>query len=214
MNELIPINDNEGEPTANARDLHEYLEVGKDFSSWIKDRIVKYGFEEGGDFIVRSPELASEKRGGQNKIEYYLSMDMAKELSMLENNPKGKDARKYFIAVEKAMRASGKLTTRDRSKKTRNHFTETLKEHGCDKPYHYINITRSMKSIIGIDKPKDQYNRKELIKTMLAETLAMYRVDEKEAKGYHECKVETDAASTQALNVIGEADEQMRRISA
>lgn len=89
--------------TVNARELHEFLEVGKDFSNWIKDRIQKYEFVENQDFVC-SPVLASDGRGGQNRIDYHVSIDMAKELSMVERNAKGKQARQYFIEVEKAYR--------------------------------------------------------------------------------------------------------------
>lgn len=70
----------------NARDLHAFLQVGRDFSNWIKNRIEQYGFEEGADFVTCSPNLASETHGGQNKADYHLTLDMAKELAMIENN--------------------------------------------------------------------------------------------------------------------------------
>lgn len=88
--------------TVNARELHEFLEVGRDFSNWIKDRIEKYGFEEGIDYV-----LTLAKTGERNNVvkhEYHLTLDMAKELSMVENNDKGRAARKYFIRVEKEAR--------------------------------------------------------------------------------------------------------------
>ena len=72
-------------PTVNARDLHAFLEVGRDFSSWIKDRIEKYEFVENQDFVC-SPVLVSDSRGGQNRIDYHLALDMAKELAMVERN--------------------------------------------------------------------------------------------------------------------------------
>jgi len=101
-----------------ARDLHAVLEVGKDFSTWIKDRIEKYGFTEGEDFIVKldSPDLAIQEdgfspdlvktssQGGRPAIDYHLTLDMAKELAMIENNPKGREVRRYFIRVEKMAR--------------------------------------------------------------------------------------------------------------
>ena len=91
--------------TVNARRLHAWLGVGKDFSNWIKDRIEKYGFQEDGDFILcedlRSPNSASSKSRPQKLKEYHITTDMAKELAMVENNTKGREARQYFIAVEK-----------------------------------------------------------------------------------------------------------------
>lgn len=87
-----------------ARDLHEFLEVGRDFTTWIKVRISTYQFKENEDYQVISiaPQNGgANKRGGHNKIDYHLSIDMAKELSMIENNEKGRLARKYFIECEK-----------------------------------------------------------------------------------------------------------------
>lgn len=107
MNELIKVENREGIATCNARELHEYMEVGKDFSNWIKDRIEKYGFIEGIDF---TPELA-ESNGGRPSKEYYITLDMAKELSMVENNEKGKEARKYFIAIEKKAKELATIPT-------------------------------------------------------------------------------------------------------
>jgi anti-repressor protein len=96
-NELLPVYEtSSGEKIVDARELHRFLEVGRDFSNWIKDRIQKYGFIEGEDF---SPILV--KTSGRPAIEYDLTIEMAKELSMVENNEKGSQARKYFIAIEK-----------------------------------------------------------------------------------------------------------------
>ncbi len=104
MNELLKIKtnniNNESVNTVNARDLHEFLEVGKIFAAWIKERIEKYNFIENQDFVC-FPILESKGRGGHNRIEYYLSLDMAKELAMVENNEKGRQARRYFIECEK-----------------------------------------------------------------------------------------------------------------
>jgi len=99
----------ESVPTCNARDLHSSLQVGRDFSTWIKDRIEQYGFVEGDDYSPvlgsdRSPNLASKRRGGQNRVDYHLTLDMAKELAMIENNEIGRAVRRYFIQCEKALR--------------------------------------------------------------------------------------------------------------
>lgn len=91
--------------TVNARDLHAFLEVGKDFSTWIKDRIGQYEFSEGEDYVRVSPEIGENSSGGRPAKEYHISLDMAKELSMVERNEKGKQARQYFIRMEKKARA-------------------------------------------------------------------------------------------------------------
>ncbi|MGX3067719.1 antA/AntB antirepressor family protein, partial [Ursidibacter arcticus] len=85
----------------NARDLHEMLQVKRDFSTWIKGRIDDYGFQEGLDFSqitgeTRSPNWGSKIWGGQNKIDYHITLDMAKELCMLERSELGRKARRHF----------------------------------------------------------------------------------------------------------------------
>ena len=98
-NELIPISDNNGKRAVNARDLHSFLESKRDFSTWIKDRIKSYDFIEGVDFQSFT-EIVEREIGATKRIECALSISMAKELSMIENNERGRQARKYFIACE------------------------------------------------------------------------------------------------------------------
>ncbi|WP_273789859.1 antA/AntB antirepressor family protein [Bartonella sp. ML70XJBT] len=103
MNTLIPISEQtvgqEIVQTVNARNLHAFLEAKRDFSNWIKDRIIKYNLEEGIDYI-----LTLAKTGERQNVvlkEYYLTLNVAKKLSMLENNKKGREARLYFIECER-----------------------------------------------------------------------------------------------------------------
>lgn len=112
--ELIPLTisaiGNEEQKTVNARDLHAFLEIGKDFSSWIKGNIEKYGFVEGLDFVKVPAKSSSPVLGSQEKIEYFLSLSMAKEIAMLTRNAKGKQARLYFIECEKIAKAKATPT--------------------------------------------------------------------------------------------------------
>lgn len=90
--------------TINARHLHVRLDIGRDFSTWIKTRIEQYGFIEDEDF---SPVLEKTQRGiftGRPKTEYFLSLEMAKELALVENNAHGRAIRRGLIAMEKRMR--------------------------------------------------------------------------------------------------------------
>tara|TARA_B100000700_G_C15063644_1_gene867858 strand:- start:25179 stop:25775 length:597 start_codon:yes stop_codon:yes gene_type:complete len=91
--------------SCNARDLHNFLEVRRDFTNWVKARIEKYGFIEGEDYSIvqnlTSPDLASSKSRQRVLTDYYITLDMAKELAMVENNEVGRKVRKYFIEVEK-----------------------------------------------------------------------------------------------------------------
>jgi len=103
-NELIKIEKKtigEEEVTAvDARELHAFLEVGKVFAAWIQERIEQYGFKENLDYEVFS-KSGKNPTGGRPSKEYYVSIDMAKELAMVERNEKGKQARQYFIECEK-----------------------------------------------------------------------------------------------------------------
>jgi phage anti-repressor protein len=70
------------------RELHGNLEVGRDFSNWIKGRITQYGFVEGRDYVKVALAQTGEK-GGAPRIDYYGTLSMGKELAMVENNAKG-----------------------------------------------------------------------------------------------------------------------------
>lgn len=100
MNDLIKIEKysiNGAEVNSvNAREIHEYLEVKTKFADWIKRAISKYDFAENEDFTI-----LKNGNGANAFIDYVVTLDMAKELAMLENNPKGKETRKYFINFEK-----------------------------------------------------------------------------------------------------------------
>ncbi|EFJ8737512.1 phage antirepressor Ant [Escherichia coli] len=104
--QLIPVFEGtiSNEPTllVNARDLHGFLEVGKDFSNWIRARLNEYGFVENLDYILFSPNLA--KTPGRRRKDYHLTLDTAKELAMVERNEKGRQIRRYFIECEKKRR--------------------------------------------------------------------------------------------------------------
>ncbi|UNE53372.1 antA/AntB antirepressor family protein [Bartonella machadoae] len=105
MNTLIKISEKvieqETVQTVDARDLHAFLESKQDFSTWIKKRIIAYSFLEKQDFIRFHKKMEA---NNAIVIEYHLTLDMAKELSMVERNEKGRQARRYFIECEKKLR--------------------------------------------------------------------------------------------------------------
>ncbi len=88
-----------------ARELHTFLGSKQDFSDWIKNRIKKYGFEDGKDYSIKLWNNTGLR--GKPKKEYALTLNMAKELAMVENNQKGKQARRYFIEAEEALQELG-----------------------------------------------------------------------------------------------------------
>lgn len=98
--ELIKIKNENGINLVSARELHEFLEVKSRFNDWIENRIEKYEFIQNSDYT----KILVECNRGQNKYDYILKLDMAKELSMVENNDKGKQARRYFIECENKLK--------------------------------------------------------------------------------------------------------------
>lgn len=105
MNELIKlhlqtVNSNTVD-TVSARELHSFLESKQDFSTWIKNRIREYDFIENQDFVCFHKKMEA---NNATMIEYYITLDMAKELAMVERTDIGKLARKYFIECEKRLK--------------------------------------------------------------------------------------------------------------
>ena len=107
MNQLIPIKNNEdGDIAVSGRDLHDFLEVGTDYRHWI-DRMLEYGFTQGADFnMVKNDRVRFEgNRQVTRQIDdAIMTLDMAKEIAMLQRSDKGKQAREYFIACEKQLK--------------------------------------------------------------------------------------------------------------
>ncbi len=108
MNELLKINTTDSECiTVSARDLHKALEVSTDFNHWFT-RMCEYGFEAQKDFTT----FLSESTGGRPSQDAQITVDMAKEIAMLQRTEKGKEVRKYFIQVEKEWNSPEKVMAR------------------------------------------------------------------------------------------------------
>lgn len=99
---LLPVLQQEDGSWIDARTLHKELKVGKDFTTWIKGKISKYEFIENEDWKLTFTKTGERKNVKVNN--YSLTLDMAKELSMVENNKIGRISRKYFIAIDKAFK--------------------------------------------------------------------------------------------------------------
>lgn len=102
MGELIPIRNNDGRQAVMGRDLHAFLEIQSNYTTWIARLIEKYGFIAGQDFIPKMEESS----GGRPSENHVLTLDMAKEISMVQNNDKGRQARRYFIECERRAKSS------------------------------------------------------------------------------------------------------------
>ena len=126
MNELIKIEERNGEQLVSARELHKFLEVKTRFDKWF-NRMVEYGFIENIDYI-----LVAQKRATKNPRnpytefnDYLLKISMAKELSMIQRNGKGKQARLYFIECERKAKEQNQIII---SKPLINELMDRLKE--------------------------------------------------------------------------------------
>ena len=130
---LIPVfpasaNEVDGPQLCNARDLHAFMQVSTRFDDWMRRRIEEYGFVEGEDFSTVSGKTSGKgyssnlrktpdrSKGGRPTIDYHLTLDMAKELAMIENNEVGRKVRRYFIRAEAELRERLLADLRDRAR--------------------------------------------------------------------------------------------------
>ena len=109
--ELIKIIEREGRQLVSGRELHEFLEIRTKYKDWFR-RMVEYGFEEEIDFIRVAQKRATNnlKNPVTTVIDHAISIDMAKEISMIQRTEKGKIARQYFINCEKKLKEVKKLS--------------------------------------------------------------------------------------------------------
>ena len=106
----------------NARELHAFLEIKNKYADWIKDRINEYGFIQDEDYLV-----ITERTNGRPRKEYHITLDMGKELGMVERNERGRQIRQYFIRCErtlKALQQPQQLALPEPEKKFTREFTE------------------------------------------------------------------------------------------
>ena len=100
MNALIPVNyDNPERPTVSGRELHEFLGVNSNYTTWFK-RMCEYGFTEEVDFKAIFQKWNTAQGNETTQVDHQLTIPMAKELCMIQRNERGKQARQYFLKVE------------------------------------------------------------------------------------------------------------------
>lgn len=111
MNELIKIEEKNGEQLVSARELHKFLEVKSKFNDWF-ERMLEYDFLENKDFIAITQKKVTAQGNETTYIDYLMKLPMAKEISMLQRNAKGKEAREYFIKCEEAWNSPDMILAR------------------------------------------------------------------------------------------------------
>lgn len=111
MNELIKVDYTTDRPTVSARELHEFLEIETPYHKWFP-RMCEYGFTENQDFSVMDIFVHNPAGGPQSMKDAQLTIDMAKEICMLQRNEKGKEARQYFLQLERDWNSPEKVMAR------------------------------------------------------------------------------------------------------
>ena len=132
MSELIPIQDKDGAQAVMGRDLHTFLEVSTRYNDWIARLIEKYGFIAGQDFYSK---MSKTPNGGRPSENHVLTLDMAKEISMVQNNDKGRQARRYFIECERRAKEPAELSPEElmaRAIKVADHTIKELEAKTAD----------------------------------------------------------------------------------
>ena len=158
--ELLTLDESENEFIISSRKLHEQLEVGRDYSTWVKGRISKYNFVENIDFVIiwkdTKTGVVVEYNGNSNSmvklgytIDYIFTLERGKELCMVENNDNGTLCRRYFILMEKAVKKMSdwllirnpqKQGYKDMSKAVRYNYMQL---HNGEEPNQFIYINNA-----------------------------------------------------------------------
>ncbi|EJW1428917.1 antA/AntB antirepressor family protein [Campylobacter jejuni] len=155
MTDLIPLRHNN---QILARDLHFFIDAKRQFANWINERIENYDFIENQDYII---ELVYTK--GRPRKEYYVTLDMAKELCMVENNEKGRQARRYFIECEKRL----KNLEQEQMQKLAFHQSLGYKSQLKQQKEHYENKIKALK--YDLEKKKELSFKRKLSEKELLE---------------------------------------------
>lgn len=111
MQELLKVNYDTENVTVSARELYEFLEVGARYNDWF-NRMKEYGFNENSDYLAITQKRATAQGNETTYTDHAITIDMAKEISMLQRNEKGKQARGYFIQLEKDWNSPEKVMAR------------------------------------------------------------------------------------------------------
>lgn len=123
-NQLIPLTSNGETQAVMGRDLHQFLEVRDNYTDWMK-RMIAYGFSAGQDFS----EISEKPNGaGRPRTDHIISLDMAKEISMIQRSERGKQARQYFIECERRAKEPAQLSPEELMARAIKVADNTIKE--------------------------------------------------------------------------------------
>lgn len=125
MKDLLKVNYDTDQPTVSARDLHEKLNIGTQYTKWF-ERMKEYGFSENEDFKAISQKRLTAQGNETTYMDHEISIDMAKQICMIQRSPEGKMIRQYFIDLEKAWNTPEQIMAR--ALKMANQSIDSLKE--------------------------------------------------------------------------------------
>lgn len=125
MNDLLKVNYDTDQPTVSARNLHEKLNIGTQYTKWF-ERMKEYGFSENEDFKAISQKRLTAQGNETTYMDHEISIDMAKQICMIQRSPEGKMIRQYFIDLEKAWNTPEQIMAR--ALKMANQSIDSLKE--------------------------------------------------------------------------------------
>ncbi|WP_298024613.1 phage antirepressor KilAC domain-containing protein [uncultured Dysosmobacter sp.] len=111
ISEIIKVDYTNDTPAISARELHEFLAVETPYHKWFP-RMCEYGFTENQDYSVTDIFVHNPAGGPQHQKDAILTIDMAKEICMIQRSEKGKLARQYFIQLEKDWNSPEKVMAR------------------------------------------------------------------------------------------------------
>lgn len=163
MNDLINVIDSDhGDILVAGRELHEFLGIGTEYRKWF-GRMTEYGFSENVDFI-RVTQKCPTPGGLQEQVDHHIKLDMAKEISMIQRSEKGKQARQYFLEVERRWnspdmvikRAHEFLEKRVAALTTEN-LVLTQQVHELQPKASYYDLILQNKSLISVTKIAKDY---------------------------------------------------------
>ncbi|EKG7389503.1 antA/AntB antirepressor family protein [Campylobacter jejuni] len=183
--------------SANAREIFQFLNSEQEYANWIKNRISHYNFIENQDYII---EIVYTK--GRPRKEHYVTLDMAKELCMVENNEKGRQARRYFIECEKRL----KNLEAEQMQKLAFHQSLGYKSQLKQQKEHYENKIKALKYDLEHKKElsfKRKLSQKELLelRKILAKDYGILCIKEWEMSLFAE-KIGKDTVFEAVLNKL------------
>lgn len=166
MNDLIPTHSNEnGNLLVSGRDLHEFLEVKTPYTQWF-ERMVQYGFAPDVDFtlVSQKSETNNPKNPFTTIIDHQIKIEMAKEISMIQRNEKGKQARLYFLELERrwnspemVIKRAHEYLERKVAALTTDNLVLTQQVHELQPKASYYDMVLQNKSLLSVSKIAKDY---------------------------------------------------------